>query len=178
MRSLVVLGALLHSLGCAPPRAAEPTSAASISDAAPVLAAQNISPPIASSPGRKCPLEWALRDLHTVVAHIPAKASALMMAPAVSALCACTQAGSHHAVTIELEPSLGSVAARSNDDDLALDACLAARLGPNLYPPTEITSDCIDCGPRRYGVFGGPPPPPPPRNARTRIPFSVDRRGE
>jgi len=99
------------------------------------------------------------------------------MTPVIKALCACTRPGSHFSLIVDMELSLGKVTAHTSDENLEIDACLAARLGPNLYPPLEIGSDCIDCGPRRYGVFGGPPPPPP-RGARIRMPLSVDRRGE
>ena len=100
-----------------------------------------------------------------------------MVAPVLAALCACTEPGSEHAIVIDFEPGRGRAAAHDGGGDGAVDDCLGARLGDGVYPAFELGSDCIDCGPKRYGVFGGPPPEPA-RGARITMPLKVDRRGE
>jgi hypothetical protein len=136
-------------------------------------------PPIAatSEPPGACSLSWTPRTIGASVVTIPPETSSSMMAPVLAALCACTKRGRQHSIVIDFEPGRGRATARDGDGDADLDRCLEPRLGDELYPPFEIGSDCIDCGPKRYGVFGGPPPPPP-RGARIRMPLAVDRRGE
>jgi hypothetical protein len=124
-----------------------------------------------------CSLSWTPRRLGASVVAIPPETSARMMAPVLRALCACTKPGSKHSVVIDFEPGRGHATAQSGADDVALDRCLEPRLGDNVYPAFELGSDCIDCGPKRYGVFGGPAPEPP-RGARMRMPFQVDRTSE
>ncbi len=125
----------------------------------------------------ECSLSWEPHRLGASVITIPPETSSRMMMPVLAALCACTDPGSQHSIVVDFEPERGRASAHENHGNPALDRCLEPLLGDGLYPAFEIGSDCIDCGPKRYGVFGGPPPEPP-RGSRIRMPLEVDRRSE
>jgi hypothetical protein len=82
------------------------------------------------------------------------------MAPVVHAVCACTRPGDAVRVVATLTPEEGAVVARVPDAPAA-DRCVQNTIN-GRYPAFTVGSDCIDCGPRRYGVFRGSPPPEPP----------------
>jgi len=80
-------------------------------------------------------------------------------APMIHAVCTCTRHGESTHVSATFTPREGTVVAHAGMPDI--DACLQ-NATISHYPPFELGSDCIDCGPRRYGIFRGEPPPEPP----------------
>lgn len=94
------------------------------------------------------------------------------MVPVIRAACACTRAGESTHLNAKFEPALGTVTVHAGDDG-PIDACMQ-NTPIGRYAPFEFGSDCIDCGPRRFGIFRGTPPPMPPPQASVviNIPFT------
>ena len=129
-----------------------------------------------------CGLSWTPREVGTVV-RIPASMMARAMKPAVAGLCACTRPGEFTSIVVRIDFANGTAETRAPDES-GLDACLTRTPGSfEGFPEAEhFEGDCIGCGPKRYGVFGGgddPPKDAPGRGGlRLTIPFLVDRSNE
>lgn len=88
---------------------------------------------------------------------VVAQAMPAAMAPAAAAICACARGPEAHLLFL-LTPDRGALAIRSGDRDERVDACLAAHLPEAAFPRFHFGTDCIHCGPQRFGLFPGNPP--------------------
>ena len=80
-------------------------------------------------------------------------------APALrEAVCACPPRQDEAWLLVTSTPDRGAITARGREPDAPIDACLAARLRGVTLPRWHLGSDCIGCGPRRFGVLRGSPP--------------------
>lgn len=178
MRHLGFVLVLLAGCGAAK---SEPTSVEILPLREPTVPSQRTEESaLASDDPGECSLAWSPHRLGASVVTIPPETASQMMAPVLAALCACTKPGSEHSIVIDFEPGRGRAVAHDSFGDAALDRCLEPRLGDQAYAAFELGSDCIDCGPRRYGVFGPASQAPlaSPPGARIRMPLQVDRRSE
>jgi hypothetical protein len=102
-----------------------------------------------------CPLQWPPREVGSVV-RIPAHMMARAMAPVIEALCECTRPGEYADVMAKLDFAAGR-ATVTTPANAAIDGCVQTVQGSfEPFPEAqESWSDCIGCGPRRYGVFRG-----------------------
>jgi hypothetical protein len=89
---------------------------------------------------------------------LPERLVRATLAPAYAALCACLDSGTTTNVRITLRPAVGT--SRAEVGDPTLQHCVARELGEKKFSPFVIGGDCIDCGPKRYGVFRGSAPLP------------------
>lgn len=124
-----------------------------------------------------CPLRWERREVGSVL-RIPADVMARPMDRVVDAACRCVRPGEAVAVVADIDFFAGRVAASSSD--VVVGRCLAD-VDMTFEPYREGgTGDCIDCGPRRFGVFRGSPPVDAARGAGLRVtyPLAVDRSRE
>lgn len=107
-------------------------------------------------------------DIDACVAgvHVPAARGTLDIPPSVlesalrptmRALCTCVPGAREVDFTATLVPDEGRTLRVTTDADL--QACVDGALGAERFPAFALGSDCIDCGPKHYGVFGGTPPP-------------------
>lgn len=104
---------------------------------------------------------------------------ALAMDPVMSALCACTKPGEYTTIVARIDYDKGQVETRAPESPI-INACLET-LHVTFAPLPQgdmPTSDCINCGPRYYGVFENSPPPPKPEGLRLLYSFSLDRSNE
>lgn len=160
-------------------------------------AAPSAAPPIASAPeldvasrpsrhplaaAESCPLAWTPRDVGTVL-HIPASVMSPPMAAVVAAACRCVQPGEVVTVVADIDFASGSVRASSSDSGL-VDGCLAELPAASFEPWSagSSASDCVDCGPRHFGVLPGSDADDARMGAsgapHVRYPLRVDRAGE
>jgi hypothetical protein len=169
---LAIVGGCTRS---ADPRATIPTaSSAALAVDVPVEARR----PLAESDA--CPLGWTPRAVGSVL-RIPAEVMARPMSSVVAAACRCVRPGEDARVVAQIDVTAGQVVADAPDaPDVA--RCLEQITLPAFEPwSAGGASDCIDCGPRRYGVFrGSPRVDAPVEEARLRVtyPLRVDRSGE
>ena len=91
---------------------------------------------------------------------LPAPLVRASLAPSYVALCACMDPGASAAVRVTVQPEAGTSSVTV--DDAPLQACVDRELGAGRFPPFALGSDCIDCGPKSYGVLAGSAPPPKP----------------
>jgi hypothetical protein len=103
----------------------------------------------------------------------------LAMDPVVNALCSCTKPGEYATIVARIDYDKGQVQVRAPESPI-IDGCLEmlnVTFAP--VPPSEgPTSDCVNCGPRYYGVFVDSPAPPKPAGIRLIYSFSLDRTNE
>ncbi|APR75355.1 Hypothetical protein A7982_00701 [Minicystis rosea] len=178
--SLGLLGSLALTLGCAgaPPQTPlEDQGLPLITPAAPP-APSMAEPPPAPAPlsAAACSaLHLALPETHGVLAHeVYAKAFTGMESTLRAAVCACPPRTETTWLMVRTTPDHGDISARSTTPDAAIDACLAAHLERASLPRFHVGTDCIDCGPRRYGVLrGSPPADTAPRDGIATITFPV-----
>jgi len=130
--------------------------------------------------GRTCGLHWQPRDVGGVLI-IPASVLSPAMGKVIEALCACSAPGEYADVRADIEFHDGKVGVSAKRSPV-IDGCLSqvpVRFEP--YRPDGPLSDCIGCGPRRYGVFHGSAPantPEPPGRLRVVMAFRLDRSNE
>jgi hypothetical protein len=74
------------------------------------------------------------------------------------AVCACPPRTDEAWIMVTTTPDRGEITARSRDSDPPIDACLAARLRSVALPRWHLGSDCVRCGPKRFGVLLDSPP--------------------
>ncbi len=131
--------------------------------------------PVAAPPGTPvAPQEdpscanLAVPDLHPSVIVIPRPVWVAAMTPALHAACACTRSGDavRFVATVAPEEGTAHVIAPENEATTRCVQILDLR-----FPPFTVGSDCIDCGPRWYGVFHGSGPRPPPPSSIITYPF-------
>ena len=134
------------------------------------------SPPPSLSPPPPPPLA-AISDPACELLQLPSPRGTLSIpdatfAPAsavvVRAVCSCTRSGQSTHLTATFAPSEGTAVAHAGDP--AIDACLQ-NTPIDHYPTFDLGSDCIDCGPKRFGIFRDSPPPPPPPS--TKLTYSI-----
>ena len=132
------------------------------------------------NPNAPCPLNYVPKDIGNVLV-IPGAWMARAMKPTLAAVCACTVDGDQVSIVTVIDFAAGNVEISAPEDE-AIDRCVAGLPGTfEPIPESELPgSDCIDCGPRRYGVFpsGEPAEPKPKGGLKVRYPFRVDRRSE
>lgn len=100
---------------------------------------------------------------------------------AVEAACRCVHPGEDARILVQIDFHDGAAVATAPDAS-AIDGCLAqVPLVFEAYRPEGPVTDCIACGPRRYGIFVGSEPldtSPPDAHLRVTFPLRVDRTGE
>jgi len=180
MRSSLALFAFAFiGIGCASQPI--PVSSPTITEAPePVatLAPRDIAERRIAFVGGACPLVFPRRDVGSVV-RIPAAMMSIAMDPVMGALCACTKPGEYATITARIDLDKGQVQVRAPESPI-IDGCLET-LHVTFNPPLQSElpeSDCINCGPRYYGVFVDSPPPPKPAGIRLLYSFALDRSGE
>jgi len=112
-------------------------------------------------------------ELHAAVIVIPRPVWVAAMTPVLRAACACTRSGDHVRMVATLAPELGTAELVAPGSE-ATSACLTA--AAVRFPAFDVGSDCIHCGPRRFGVFNGsrpPAPPAPPPSSTIAYPFTL-----
>ncbi len=125
-----------------------------------------------------CPLQWPAQDVTSSV-HILAAAMQPPMAAALQAVCACSVPGEVTSVYADIDFAAGAVEVRAPAAPL-VDGCLR-ELKPTFPADASVAgSDCIDCGPKHYGVLPGSQPAnaAAPASVRIRYPLQVDRSAE
>ena len=127
----------------------------------------------------RCPLQWPARDVSSGV-HLTAAAMQPPMASALRAVCACTLPGEVTKVYADIDFAAGTVTVRAPNEPV-VDGCLR-ELKPTFPANAAAVAgpDCIDCGPKHYGVLPGSQPvdAAAPASVRIRYPMRVDRSGE
>lgn len=126
-----------------------------------------------------CPLRWEPREVGSVL-RIPAGVMARAMDRVVLAACRCVRPGEAAHIVADIDFTEGRAVASANDAP-EIARCLDDI--PVLFEPWKVEglSDCIGCGPRRFGVLRGSPPVDAPgeeRKLRVVLPWRVDRTGE
>ncbi len=91
---------------------------------------------------------------------LPAPLVRSFLEPSYVALCACMEPGATAAIQVTAHPDDGT--SHVTVADPALQSCVDAELGDGRFAPFHLGSDCIDCGPKYYGVLPGSSPPKPP----------------
>lgn len=127
--------------------------------------------------GGSCDLTWAPREVGSVV-KIPAPTMTSAMVPVIEAVCACTAPGERVTIVARLRFAQGRAVVSAPDSEM-IDQCLS-HTNPS-FPPSmmDMGSDCIDCGPRQYGVLrGSNPTPPPNKGIEVVFGFEIDRSKE
>ncbi len=125
-----------------------------------------------------CPLFFPPHDIGNVI-RIAGATMALAMNPAMSALCACSKPGEYATIVARIDFGRGTVNLGA-PDSAPINECLET-LHVTFEPPPQSDlpgSDCINCGPRYYGVFPDSPPPPKETGLKLMYSFLVDRSGE
>jgi len=156
MRAIILVSALVSA--CAAP----------VPPSAP-LASAPIALPSPAAPRPRAPArarisidDPACDDMRLPAPHgtlfLPDALFAPAAAPLLRVVCGCTRAGESTTVTARFTPSEGTVVARADAPDA--DACLH-NTSIGRYPPFDLGSDCIGCGPKRYPIFHGAPSEPP-----------------
>lgn len=140
--------------------------------------AQEVAPRRIPALGRVCPLAFPRREVGSVI-RIPGAMMSLAMDPVMSALCACTKPGEYATIVARIDFDKGQVETRAPESPI-INACLEMlHITFPPPPPNEMpASDCINCGPRYYGVFVDSPPPPKPEGIRLVYSFALDRSNE
>lgn len=126
----------------------------------------------------RCPLQWPARDVSSGV-HLTAAAMQPPMASALRAVCACTLPGEVTKVYADIDFAVGTVDVRAPSEPV-VDGCLR-ELNPTFPANAAVAGpDCIDCGPKHYGVLPGSQPADvaAPASVRIRYPMQVDRSRE
>lgn len=129
--------------------------------------------------GATCPLVFPSRDVGTVV-RIPASMMSKAMDPVMDALCACTKPGEYSAIVAQIDFGHGNVQIRAPESSTIHECLETLHVTFEPIPDSDLpSSDCINCGPRYYGVFADSPPPPP-KEAGLRLMYSflLDRSSE
>lgn len=78
---------------------------------------------------------------------------AAALAPAIHAACVCSRPGERVHVDVVILPEAGRAIATAPDDE-PTNACMQ-QASNGAFTPFEIGSDCIDCGPKAYGILRG-----------------------
>lgn len=125
-----------------------------------------------------CPLFFPPRDVGSVV-RIPATMFSLAMDPVMQTLCSCTRPGEFGTIVARINYGDGTVDVDAPESP-AVEECLRDSKITFVPPPPDDVppSDCINCGPRYYGVFVDSPPPPPKEGLRLVYSFLLDRSNE
>jgi hypothetical protein len=153
------------------PRSITEVPATSVPEAAPI-------PRRIPTFGAACPLFFPRREVGSVV-RIPANMMSLAMDPVMHALCACTKAGEYATIVAEIDFGRGRVQVRAPESSTVHQCLETLHVTFDPVPESDVpTSDCINCGPRYYGVFGNSPPPPQEPGIRLLYSFLVDRSSE
>jgi hypothetical protein len=121
------------------------------------LASHSPSPSIAIAPVEDPACERVEFPSVRSVIVVPGEVLGRAMAPVVRAACACSRSGATVRLTTVIVPEDGTVTATVAGDE-RVDACLQQRL-VGRFEPFALGTDCIECGPKRYGVFRGADPP-------------------
>ena len=154
----LVAGLLLAS--CAPSRAPSRAEARAPGPASRKPEPTGAAPKLASDATGSCRLRLGTPSGRSAMAN---EALAAAGPPLLAALCACPLPAAGARLVVRVLPERGEVQveAPDADDGDALETCLAPRLGSGVFAPYRLGSDCIDCGPRRYGVLRGGSVPTP-----------------
>ncbi len=83
---------------------------------------------------------------------IPDAVFAPASASVVRAVCSCTRSGEATHLTATFSTSEGTVIVHAGTP--SIDACLQNTIISH-YRPFDLGSDCVDCGPHRFGLFHG-----------------------
>lgn len=165
-------------MGCASRPILIQAPAPSITEITPAPANEILAPARIPHMGGPCPLAFPRREVGSVV-RIPGSIMALAMDPVMNALCACTNPGEYATIVARIDFNNGHVETRAPESP-AINACLET-LNVTFPPPPPNdlpASDCINCGPRYYGVFVDSPPPPKAEGLRLVYSFALDRSSE
>jgi hypothetical protein len=129
--------------------------------------------------GAACPLSFPPRDVGSVV-RIPANMMSKAMDPVMHAVCACTKPGEYSTVVAEIDLGRGSAHVRARESSTIHECLETLHVTFDPIPESELPgSDCINCGPRYYGVFvDSPPPPKKDPDVRLIYSFLLDRSSE
>lgn len=166
--SLVVLVGLLWGCGSSAPRPNVPTPAPHATKHATKHATeQTVREPLPETIERRnpqapesCPLFFPPHDVGSVV-RIPGKMMALAMNPVMQALCACSNPGEYATIVARIDYGSGTVKLEAPDNPAINECVQSVPVSFVPPPPSDLPgSDCINCGPRYYGVFADSPPPP------------------
>jgi hypothetical protein len=162
----VALFVVLGGLGCATQRSPSSSVAPAAAPATTPAPTASIGASIAAhrSDARNCAASLPIPSVQGSLALPPALVRS-SLEPSYVALCACMDPGASSSVHITVKPDDGSSLVAV--DDPALQSCVDAELGDGRFPPFHVGSDCIDCGPKHYGVFSGSAPPKPPSSSVT-----------
>jgi len=181
MRStLATLFGLALLSGCASTPA--PPSTAKLSVPAPmtVSAILKAAPEARRIPifGATCPLFFPPHEVGTVV-RIPASLMSKAMDPVMYALCACTNPGEYSAIVAQIDFGRGSIHLRAPESSKINECLETLHVTFDPIPESDLpASDCINCGPKYYGVFVDSPPPPKQSGLRLMYSFLLDRSNE
>lgn len=180
MRSFLALLALgIIGTGCASNPLPLPSPAITTSpEPEAILTPQTTAVQRLAFVGGSCPLVYPPREVGSVI-RIPAVMMSLAMEPVIGALCACTKPGEYATIVARIDFDKGQVQVRSLESSI-INGCLET-LNVTFAPPppNELPgSDCINCGPRHYGVFVDSPAPPKPEGIRLTYSFALDRTSE
>ncbi|MBI5537352.1 MAG: hypothetical protein HY898_31810 [Deltaproteobacteria bacterium] len=131
-------------------------------------------------PGKSCGLHWTPRDVGSVLI-IHRQIMGRVMSSVLPALCACTSPGEFLPVVAQIDFYDGEARLRAPTSP-PVDGCLAqVPVTFEPFRPDGPASDCIGCGPRRYGVLHGSQPvdtPEPAARIRMVYPIALDRSDE
>ncbi len=181
MRSFIAaLIACVSLSGCASPRisiapASVPRAALETLATIPLASVEEHRIPLI---GGTCPLFFPPHEVGSVL-RIPATMMSTAMDPVMNALCSCTKPGEYAVIVTQIDFGRGRAELKAPESS-TINECLET-LHVSFSPPPESdvpSSDCIDCGPRYYGVFADSPPPPNRSGLRLVYSFLLDRSSE
>lgn len=181
MRSFVVaLVACALLTGCASTRSNVPP----VSIPRPVLETVATAPQAAIEArrmpllGGACPLFFPPHEVGSVV-RIPGAMMSTAMDPVMNALCSCTNPGEHAVIVAQIDFGKGRAEVKAPKSSQINECLEMLHVSFSPTPESDVpASDCIDCGPRYYGVFVDSPPPPKRTGLRLMYSFLLDRSGE
>lgn len=167
-------------LGCASTRSKFPPASVCREALAPVSAI-----PIATTKthripliGGECPLFFPPHEVGSVL-RIPAVMMSTAMDPVMNALCSCTTPGEYAVIVTQINFGTGMAQLKAPESPLINECLEMLHVTFSPIPESDMpASDCINCGPRYYGVFADSPPPPKQSGLRLMYSFLLDRSGE